>query len=69
MDVDSIDAVAEAAMGLQQADLQMKMNTALLRKALDSQEAQAQALLAALPQPPQSSPQVPGLGRYVDVYA
>lgn len=67
--MDSVSGAVEAAIGLQQANLSQQIEVALLRKAMDAEKAQAQALLSALPPPPQGAPLTPGCGERVDLYA
>jgi len=67
--MDSVSNAVGGVLALQQANTQQQVDIALMRKAMDLQQTQAQALLSALPSPAQATVQTPGLGGNVNVYA
>ena len=64
--MDMMSSIAAGAASLSAAQLQQNYSLAVTKKAMDTQEFQAQAMLEMLSQAPG---QVPAQGSYIDVYA
>jgi putative motility protein YjfB-like len=62
-----VTGIANLATSLSQAQTTNAIQVAVLKKALDAQEAGALALIQAIPEAPRSNP--PNLGNAVDVFA
>lgn len=60
--MDMMNSIASASMSMSSAQFAQQYSVSLTKKAMDTQELAAQEMLAMLPQ-------MPPMGKYLDVYA